>query len=224
MATKLMTPGVYIEEKDAFPGSVVEVETAIPAFIGYTENASRNGKSLTNKPVRITSLAEYRLLFGGAFPARFSLASTTKVAKADTSKDAKKPSKDEEPAKEETPSETTESAGKHLITINGVEREIKFNTDHDAFMYKCVQLYYKNGGGTCYIVSVGKYDNNKVEVEKKVLLQGLTSVVGLSAWNTNGCVEPEEKQNTGYCPSDAVAEGAGSGSDIAQVGLEGGLS
>lgn len=36
MATKFMTPGVYIEEKDAFPGSVVPVETSVPAFIGYS--------------------------------------------------------------------------------------------------------------------------------------------------------------------------------------------
>jgi uncharacterized protein len=43
MAQKLMTPGVYIEEVNAFPGSVVEVATAIPAFIGYTEKATRNG-------------------------------------------------------------------------------------------------------------------------------------------------------------------------------------
>ncbi len=30
------TPGVYIVEKNAFPNSVVEVATAVPAFIGAT--------------------------------------------------------------------------------------------------------------------------------------------------------------------------------------------
>ena len=32
----MKTPGVYIVEKNAFPNSVVEAPTAIPAFIGYT--------------------------------------------------------------------------------------------------------------------------------------------------------------------------------------------
>jgi phage tail sheath protein FI len=31
------TPGVYVEEIAKFPPSVAQVETAIPAFIGYTE-------------------------------------------------------------------------------------------------------------------------------------------------------------------------------------------
>ena len=34
------TPGVYVEEISVFPPSVAQVETAIPAFIGYTEKAS----------------------------------------------------------------------------------------------------------------------------------------------------------------------------------------
>ena len=41
MPASYKTPGVYLVEKDAFPGSVVEVATAIPAFIGYTEKAER---------------------------------------------------------------------------------------------------------------------------------------------------------------------------------------
>ena len=34
------TPDVYIEEISVFPPSVAEVETAIPAFIGYTANTT----------------------------------------------------------------------------------------------------------------------------------------------------------------------------------------
>ena len=33
------TPGVYIKEKNAFGNSIVEVETAIPVFIGLTGTA-----------------------------------------------------------------------------------------------------------------------------------------------------------------------------------------
>ncbi len=60
MATSYATPGVYVEEIAKFPPSVAEVETAIPAFVGYTAIAA-NGN---NVPVRITSLLEYEKYFG----------------------------------------------------------------------------------------------------------------------------------------------------------------
>ncbi len=53
------TPGVYVEEISTMPPSVAEVETAIPAFIGFTEMGDK-------KPKRITSLLEYQLYFGAA--------------------------------------------------------------------------------------------------------------------------------------------------------------
>jgi uncharacterized protein len=59
------TPGVYIEEKSAFPNSAVPVATAVPAFIGYTEKAILNKKDITNVPTRISSFGEYQLYFGG---------------------------------------------------------------------------------------------------------------------------------------------------------------
>lgn len=66
MAKVYQTPGVYIEEKSAFPNSAVPVPTAIPAFIGYTEKAIRNKANLTNIPTKISSFGEYLLLFGQA--------------------------------------------------------------------------------------------------------------------------------------------------------------
>ncbi len=63
------TPGVYVEEITKFPPSVAQVETAIPAFIGYTEKAEKlNGDTLSLIPTRITSLLEYETYFGGADP------------------------------------------------------------------------------------------------------------------------------------------------------------
>ena len=82
MPTAYKTPGVYLVEKDAFPGSVVEVATAVPAFIGYTEKTEYNKNSLINKPVRITSFAEYLSIFGGAPSVRYTY-------KKDNSNDAK---------------------------------------------------------------------------------------------------------------------------------------
>ncbi|MFT4735511.1 MAG: phage tail sheath protein FI, partial [Arcticibacterium sp.] len=74
MSQVLATPGVYIEEKSAFPSSAVQVATAIPAFIGYTEKAIRDNKSLKNKPTRITSLSEFHQFFGAAPKTTFSVA------------------------------------------------------------------------------------------------------------------------------------------------------
>lgn len=54
------TPGVYVEEISTLPPSVAEVETAIPAFMGYTELGA------ISVPKRISSLVEYFDLFGGA--------------------------------------------------------------------------------------------------------------------------------------------------------------
>lgn len=64
MADVFKTPGVYIKEIPTFPPSVAEVETAIPAFIGYTEKSSFNGNDFGKQPQRIGSLLEYEQLFG----------------------------------------------------------------------------------------------------------------------------------------------------------------
>ncbi|HLP34986.1 MAG TPA: phage tail sheath C-terminal domain-containing protein [Amoebophilaceae bacterium] len=66
MAEILKTPGVYIVEKDTGANAVVQVSTAVPAFIGFTEKAEINGKSFHMKPVQISSLSEYELFFGSA--------------------------------------------------------------------------------------------------------------------------------------------------------------
>jgi phage tail sheath protein FI len=60
------TPGVYVEEIAKFPPSVAQVETAIPAFIGYTEKGPKN------EPTRISSMLEYETLFGAAKPESFT--------------------------------------------------------------------------------------------------------------------------------------------------------
>ncbi len=129
MASKLMTPGVYIEEKNAFPSSAVAVETAVPAFIGYTEKAVRNGKSLLNQPTRITSFAEYVERFGGGFKARFTIKDPEKDIKQDT------------------------------FVLNGKEQIVDVNKNNVAYMFNSIRMFYANGGGPAYIISVGTYGN-----------------------------------------------------------------
>lgn len=59
--SSLKRTGVYIQEKSNLPESIASVRTAIPAFIGYTEDAT-----LLNSATRINSLLEYKAKFGGA--------------------------------------------------------------------------------------------------------------------------------------------------------------
>ena len=73
MSKVYATPGVYIEEKSAFPNSAVPVATAVPAFIGYTQKASLNKKDITNVPVRISSFGEFLMYFGGAPSPKYDL-------------------------------------------------------------------------------------------------------------------------------------------------------
>src|SRR5437588_8505271 len=63
LESAIQTPGVYINEINAFPNSVVAVPTAVPAFIGYTPQASYQGQSYTNVPTAVTSLAEFQQIF-----------------------------------------------------------------------------------------------------------------------------------------------------------------
>lgn len=69
----MKTPGVYIVEKNAFPNSVVEAETAIPAFIGITDKAQNGNDSLKGIPWKISSMTEYLQYFGGAPELEFAV-------------------------------------------------------------------------------------------------------------------------------------------------------
>ncbi len=73
MAKLTTTPGVYIKEKAAFPNSAVPVPTGVSAFIGYTEKAIRDNKSLKNIPTRLSSFTEFLLYFGGPPPTKYEL-------------------------------------------------------------------------------------------------------------------------------------------------------
>jgi phage tail sheath protein FI len=62
-------PGVYVEEISTLPPSVAAAETAIPAFVGYTQfaKATTDG-DLILVPLRITSMVDYTTYFGSADP------------------------------------------------------------------------------------------------------------------------------------------------------------
>lgn len=126
----MKTPGVYIVEKSAFPNSVVEVATAVPAFIGYTEKADNKGKSLSNQPWRITSMAEFNNYFGFGPSVQFAFSAAPTPPTAPPSFSVANTAYMLEQAK-----------GKYIL-------------------YYSMLLFFQNGGGTCYIVSVGDFKDD----------------------------------------------------------------
>ncbi|AEE48488.1 phage tail sheath C-terminal domain-containing protein [Haliscomenobacter hydrossis] len=118
MAADYKTPGVYVEEISKFPPSIAQVETAIPAFIGYTEKAQKiKVGDLLNKPTKIGSIAEYVELFGsGAKP---------KVIN---------------------------------VTLDDSNNFKSATLSNQFYLFDSLRLFYANGGGDCYIVSVATYD------------------------------------------------------------------
>ncbi|MDO9613476.1 MAG: hypothetical protein Q7J86_03005, partial [Bacteroidota bacterium] len=113
------TPGVYVKEVPLFPPSVAQVETAIPAFVGYTEKAADpNGKLLIDLPVKIKSLVEFQSLYGiGYTPSSYKVI-------ADNTK------------------------GNSLVSVT---------PNKQFYLYDALRQFYDNGGGDCYIVSVGSF-------------------------------------------------------------------
>ncbi|MBS1614777.1 MAG: phage tail sheath subtilisin-like domain-containing protein [Bacteroidetes bacterium] len=122
MATSYKTPGVYVEEIPKFPPSIAAVETAIPAFVGYTLIAEKRGASLIGVPTKISSLLEYTSYFGeGLAPESIQLVT----------------------------GDASNNYAVQSINIDGGNR---------FYLYDSVRLFYDNGGGDCYIVSVGLCD------------------------------------------------------------------
>ncbi len=121
------TPGVYIEEISKFPPSIAAVETALPAFIGFTEKtADGYGVSLLNQPVRITSLLEFEEIFGRTSQQAFSVNVT------------------------QTRLTATNQIVATEVVFNGTPPQIPAR-----FLYYSMQLFFANGGGPCYVVSIG---------------------------------------------------------------------
>ncbi|MDT0595381.1 phage tail sheath family protein [Glaciecola petra] len=67
-------PGVYIQEVNTIQ-SIAQVETAIPAFVGYTEKHNNNGRDVLNRAIRISSFYEFEQIFGGTPEHIFNLSS-----------------------------------------------------------------------------------------------------------------------------------------------------
>jgi phage tail sheath protein FI len=165
MAAPYTTPGVYIVEKNAFPNSVVQVETALPAFIGFTQKATYNGKDLTNIPTRVDSLKEFEDYFGTGFVQKFKLieAPATQPAAAQPATpaadgDAGQPAPAPAPAAKEATALLVAASKLNLLAAPGKSYQLAPADDKPLhYLYNAIRLFYLNGGSTCYIVSIGDY-------------------------------------------------------------------
>lgn len=64
---RFRSPGVYVEEISLAPMTISPVETAIPAFIGYSHLTGEKARvDLMGVPKRISSMREYTTFFGTA--------------------------------------------------------------------------------------------------------------------------------------------------------------
>lgn len=132
------TPDVYVEEISVFPPSVAEVETAIPAFVGYTARATRTVEGdLAGVPTRVSSLLEYESWFGGA--------PVLVLDRVDLGPD------------------------------NQFQRATLAATN-TKYLYDSLRLFFDNGGGKCYIVSVGGHG---AAVDRAELIAGLARVASV---------------------------------------------
>lgn len=144
MSKLYKTPGEYIEEISKLALSIAAVETAIPAFIGYTQKAQKlQVGDLLDTPTRITSLSEYEHYFGA------KVYETIVVSIDD---------------------ELTKTGDTILLDARRIATKTSFLKNN---MHYHLQLYFANGGGPCYIVSVGK---PKTSLNKKELKKGLDEV------------------------------------------------
>jgi phage tail sheath protein FI len=132
----MKTPGVYIVEKNAFPNSVVEVATAVPAFIGHTQKAeTRAGKKdLKMKPWRISSMVEFMQYYGVGPEPLFTVAQLGGGEGDDA-------------AASDVPAD---------FSFGSKEFSLK-QTGGNYTLFNAMQLFFQNGGGPCYVVSVGDY-------------------------------------------------------------------
>jgi phage tail sheath protein FI len=162
----IKTPGVYIAETNAFPNSVVQVATAVPAFVGYTGAAANDGVSLLRKPWRISSMSEYEHFFGGAPTARFKI-------------EAVKP---QVAVPAPTDRDMLQARGQRSVFCHGGKTYLLTRAAGRAggrfLMHQAMRHFFLNGGGPCYVVSVGDFDDEIVAGDKTMgLVGGLTPLL-----------------------------------------------
>jgi uncharacterized protein len=161
----MKTPGVYIVEKSAFPNSVVQVATAVPAFIGYTERAVNGNKSLRNVPWRISSMAEFHDYYGFGPSPLFDLVKREGEAGDEPS---------ELSAEGTARNDPLPGASFTVVGEAGEETYDLVQQGNAYALYGAMRLFFQNGGGACYVVSIGSYAD---DIDGDAMLRGIQLLI-----------------------------------------------
>ena len=153
MPSQYKTPGVYVLEENAFGSSIVANATAIPVLMGFTEKAtSTNGEPL--ELIKGSSNVRVPVLINSVFEYNQHFGGP-------------------------------DNSG--TINVTGIEKDRKTyysaeNTkDEEPFtpgwIAPSVSNYFANGGGNCYIISLGAYEDfdetNPDQVEMEYILKAI---------------------------------------------------
>ncbi|WP_404371274.1 phage tail sheath family protein [Sphingomonas sp. MMS24-J45] len=152
------TPGVYLREVNAFGSGVVGVETAVPAFIGYTETAHDpvSGRPVT-APIPISSLLDYQAAFGGAAASSFVIRQTLSANPAFIANI--------------TIADGTVISSGFDLTLAAPP------TGPDRFcLHQQMELFFANGGGACWVMSAGSHAIPGATVTASDLLAAIEAV------------------------------------------------
>lgn len=126
------TPGSYLSESNSLGSSIVSNETAIPAFIGFTEFAVQangnplnkmKGSTIVFEPVLVRSLLDYEKSFG----------------KADTTGDLL----------------VAQDSDSGAYTAKNEKKGAPYTP---GWMHPSISNFFANGGGKCFVISLGTYE------------------------------------------------------------------
>lgn len=137
-----LTPGVYIQETSVFAGEAVSAPTAVPVFIGYTRKADHAGEDLSMKAVSISSMEEYIYFFGQGADVKLAVKTWPPVTLVNEGMLVLPP----------VPVDFSVERNDQLHSFY-----FDYRDKSNYYLYKSMLLFYQNGGGNCFIVSVGTY-------------------------------------------------------------------
>ncbi len=120
---------LYVEEIGSPPTPIPQLESCLPAFIGYTQKADdKSAGDLLLRPTRISSLSMFERYFGGPKP---ETAVTVTISSAAT--------------------RTGRTAGQQVVA------QLQPSARSRHILHYALQMFFANGGGDCIIISVGAY-------------------------------------------------------------------
>jgi len=151
------TPGIYIKDLTPPQSAIPFVETALPVFIGYTEEAKDGaGKDLSYKAFRVRDLEHYISFFKGAYrPRSYEI--------------------------------EVDPQNEHKV--------LSSKADKRFFLYDCIQQYFDNGGGDCFIISLGNYKEAQpklLDFQKALEAASKTPEITLILYPDSVLLEPKD--------------------------------